>query len=156
MELNLHPIATKCFVSGRDFAENDRIACYLAREASGEVIRRDLLEVVGRLAGEVDKVLLDDPAHSVDRAIHGFHLAEFPRFECDPDDALIDYRRWPAALRHQHFAFKSAHKPEILASELAVAQAIFAFEAKNPRFPNNFLTGIMRGVRGSPASRPGQ
>jgi hypothetical protein len=45
MELNLHPIATKCFVSGRDFAENDRIACYLAREASGEVIRRDLLEV---------------------------------------------------------------------------------------------------------------
>ncbi len=45
MELNLHPIATKCFVSGRDFAENDRIACYLAREASGEVIRRDLLEL---------------------------------------------------------------------------------------------------------------
>ncbi len=45
MELNLHPIATKCFVSGRDFAENDRIACYLALEASGEVIRRDLLEV---------------------------------------------------------------------------------------------------------------
>ncbi|MEI7800001.1 MAG: hypothetical protein WCI28_07405 [Opitutaceae bacterium] len=32
-------------MSGRDFAENDRIACYLAREASGEVIRRDLLEV---------------------------------------------------------------------------------------------------------------
>ena len=45
MELNLHPIAIKCFVSGRDFAENDRIACYLAREASGEVIRRDLLEL---------------------------------------------------------------------------------------------------------------
>jgi hypothetical protein len=45
MELNLHPIATKCSVSGRDFAENDRIACYLAREASGEVIRRDLLEL---------------------------------------------------------------------------------------------------------------
>ncbi|MEI6106773.1 MAG: hypothetical protein WCR49_07120 [Opitutae bacterium] len=44
MELNLHPIATKCFVSGRDFAEGDRVVCYLAREASGEVIRRDLLE----------------------------------------------------------------------------------------------------------------
>ena len=44
MELNLHPIATKCFVSGRDFAENDRVVCYLAREANGEVIRRDLLE----------------------------------------------------------------------------------------------------------------
>jgi hypothetical protein len=44
MELNLHPIATKCFVSGRDFQEKDRVVCYLAREASGEVIRRDLLE----------------------------------------------------------------------------------------------------------------
>jgi len=44
MELNLHPIATKCFVSNRDFAENDRVVCYLAREANGEVIRRDLLE----------------------------------------------------------------------------------------------------------------
>ena len=44
MELNLHPIATKCFVSGRDFAEHDRVVCYLAREANGEVIRRDLLE----------------------------------------------------------------------------------------------------------------
>ena len=44
MELNLHPIATKCFVSSRAFAENDRVVCYLAREANGEVIRRDLLE----------------------------------------------------------------------------------------------------------------
>ena len=45
MELNLHPIAAKCFVSGREFQENDRVVCYLAREASGEIIRRDLLEV---------------------------------------------------------------------------------------------------------------
>ena len=44
MELNLHPIATKCFVSGREFTENDRVVCYLAREATREVIRRDLLE----------------------------------------------------------------------------------------------------------------
>jgi hypothetical protein len=44
MELNLHPIATKCFVSGREFAENDRVVSYLVREASGEVARRDLLE----------------------------------------------------------------------------------------------------------------
>jgi hypothetical protein len=44
MELTLHPIATKCFVSGRDFAENDRVASYLVREATGEVTRRDLLE----------------------------------------------------------------------------------------------------------------
>jgi len=44
MELNLHPIATKCFVSGRDFAEHDRIVSYLVREAGGEVARRDLVE----------------------------------------------------------------------------------------------------------------
>lgn len=44
MELNLHPIATKCYVSGRDFAEHDRVVSYLVREASGEVARRDLLE----------------------------------------------------------------------------------------------------------------
>lgn len=44
MELNLHPIATKCCVSGREFAENDRVVSYLVREASGEVARRDLLE----------------------------------------------------------------------------------------------------------------
>ena len=44
MELTLHPIATNCFVSGRDFAENDRVASYLVREATGEVARRDLLE----------------------------------------------------------------------------------------------------------------
>ncbi len=44
MELNLHPIATKCYVSRRDFAENDRVVSYLVREAGGEVARRDLLE----------------------------------------------------------------------------------------------------------------
>ncbi len=52
MELNLHPIATKCFVSGRDFQENDRVVSYLVREGSttgagqagGEISRRDLHE----------------------------------------------------------------------------------------------------------------
>ncbi|MFZ5495315.1 MAG: hypothetical protein ACOZE5_08260 [Verrucomicrobiota bacterium] len=44
MELNLHPIATKCYVSGRDFAEHDRVVSYLVREATGEIARRDLLQ----------------------------------------------------------------------------------------------------------------
>ena len=52
MELNLHPIATKCCVSGREFAEHDRVVCYLVREdgaagspqAAGLTGRRDLLE----------------------------------------------------------------------------------------------------------------
>jgi len=52
MDLNLHPIATKCCVSGREFAEHDRVVCYLVREDSpagtaqgaGLTGRRDLLE----------------------------------------------------------------------------------------------------------------
>ncbi|WP_415907488.1 hypothetical protein [Oleiharenicola sp. Vm1] len=44
MELNLHPLATKCYVSGREFAEGDRVVCYLVREADGLTGRRDLLE----------------------------------------------------------------------------------------------------------------
>ena len=53
MELNLHPIATKCFVSGREFAEDDRVVCYLARLSTGSrsdgeagtgIARRDVLE----------------------------------------------------------------------------------------------------------------
>lgn len=44
MELNLHPLSTKCCVSGREFAEGDRVVCYLVREADGLTGRRDLLE----------------------------------------------------------------------------------------------------------------
>lgn len=44
MELNLHPLATKCCVSGREFAEGDRVVCYFVREADGLSGRRDLLE----------------------------------------------------------------------------------------------------------------
>ncbi len=44
MELTLHSIATKCFVSGRDLVEGERVASYLVREANGEVARRDLFE----------------------------------------------------------------------------------------------------------------
>jgi hypothetical protein len=44
MELALHPLATKCCVSGREFAEGDRVVCYLVREADGLTGRRDLLE----------------------------------------------------------------------------------------------------------------
>ncbi len=52
MELNLHPIATKCCVTGREFQEGDRVVCYLVREdasagatpGTGGIGRRDLLE----------------------------------------------------------------------------------------------------------------
>lgn len=44
MELNLHPLGQKCCVSGREFAEGDRVVCYLVREPTGEIGRRDLRE----------------------------------------------------------------------------------------------------------------
>lgn len=51
MELNLHPIATKSFVSGREFQEHERVVSYLVRETVNEttsgqtgVARYDLLE----------------------------------------------------------------------------------------------------------------
>jgi len=59
MELNLHPIATKCFVTGRDFQEHERVVSYLLREAAGEVVRRDLVETADApafLAGNFSSV----------------------------------------------------------------------------------------------------
>lgn len=44
MELNLHPIAAQCCVSGRAFVEGDRVVCYLVREADGLTGRRDVLD----------------------------------------------------------------------------------------------------------------
>jgi hypothetical protein len=50
MELNLHPIATKSFVSGREFQEHERVVSYLARPApvpgqdNASFARFDLLE----------------------------------------------------------------------------------------------------------------
>lgn len=44
MELTLQPISTQCCVSHRDFVEDDRVVCYLVREADGLLGRRDLLE----------------------------------------------------------------------------------------------------------------
>jgi hypothetical protein len=44
MDLPLHPLALNCCVSGRAFAEGDRVVSYLVRETDGAVARRDLLE----------------------------------------------------------------------------------------------------------------
>lgn len=44
MELQLQPLATACFVSGQPFLEGNRIASYLVRGRSGEVLRYDLHE----------------------------------------------------------------------------------------------------------------
>jgi len=42
--MHLQPLATTCFVSGQPFAEGDRVASFLVRAASLEVVRFDLLE----------------------------------------------------------------------------------------------------------------
>lgn len=43
MELNLQPQATTCFVTGQPFADGDRVASYLVRGATMEVMRHDVL-----------------------------------------------------------------------------------------------------------------
>lgn len=43
MELTLHPLAKTCRISGRAFAEGDRVISRLVREESGEVARHDVL-----------------------------------------------------------------------------------------------------------------
>lgn len=43
MELNLQPQATTCFVTGQPFADGDRVASYLVRGATMEVVRHDVL-----------------------------------------------------------------------------------------------------------------
>lgn len=44
MDMHLQPLATTCFVSGQPFAEGDRVASFLVRSASLEIVRYDVLE----------------------------------------------------------------------------------------------------------------
>src|ERR1039458_7917558 len=44
MEMHLQPLATTCLVSGQPFAEGDRVASFLVRTTTLEVVRYDVLE----------------------------------------------------------------------------------------------------------------
>ena len=44
MEMHLQPLATACAVSGEPFAEGARVASYLVRATTMEVVRYDVLE----------------------------------------------------------------------------------------------------------------
>lgn len=44
MEMNLQPLATTCFVSGESFIEGARVASYLVRATTMEIVRYDVLE----------------------------------------------------------------------------------------------------------------
>jgi hypothetical protein len=43
MEMNLQPLATACFVTGRPFVEGAPVASHLVRSASLEIVRYDVL-----------------------------------------------------------------------------------------------------------------
>jgi hypothetical protein len=44
MEMHLQPLATTCFVSGQPFGEGARVASFLVRAASLEIVRYDVSE----------------------------------------------------------------------------------------------------------------
>lgn len=44
MEMHLQPLATSCFVSGEPFADGARVASYLVRTTTMEIVRYDVLE----------------------------------------------------------------------------------------------------------------
>lgn len=44
MEMHLQPLANTCCVSGASFSDDERIASYLVRTASLEIVRYDVLE----------------------------------------------------------------------------------------------------------------
>lgn len=43
MELTLHPLGKVCRVTGREFAEGDRVVSHLVRDTNGEIARHDVL-----------------------------------------------------------------------------------------------------------------
>lgn len=72
---------------------------------SGRRRAGDLLQIVGRLAGEIDEVLVDNAAHAVDRTVNGRHLAEFTGLEGHADDALVDHGSGATTLGDKDFTF---------------------------------------------------
>lgn len=63
-----------------------------------------LLQVVGRFAGQIDEVFVNDAAYAVNRSIDGGHLAELAGFESNADDALVDHRGWATTLGDKNFS----------------------------------------------------
>ena len=64
---------------------------------------RHRLQVDGRLAGEIDKILVDDAAHAMDGAVDMGDRGIAARLQRDADQRLIDDGRRAAPLRDQDF-----------------------------------------------------
>lgn len=62
---------------------------------------------MGRLAGEIDEVFVDDSGYAVDGTVNGSDLRELAGFKSDADDALVDYWGGAAALGDENFSFKT-------------------------------------------------
>ena len=60
--------------------------------------RRDRLEIGDRLLAEIDQIVVDDPAHALQRAIDMRDVGKPPRLERHPGQRLVDDGRRPAAL----------------------------------------------------------
>lgn len=64
-----------------------------------------MFQVVGRLAGEIDEVFIDDSTHPMDGAIDGGDLAKFAGLEGNADDALVDHGSGSTTLCDKDFTF---------------------------------------------------
>jgi hypothetical protein len=62
----------------------------------------DQLQIGRRFSRQIDKVLIDDAANAVDRAINLFDPVEFAGFEDGAGQRLVDDRGGAAALGYQN------------------------------------------------------
>ncbi len=60
--------------------------------------RRDRLEVGDRLLAQIDEIVVDDPAHALQRAIDMADVGKPPRLERHAGQRLVDHRRRTASL----------------------------------------------------------
>lgn len=123
MELTLHPIATKCHVSGRDFQEEDRVVSYLVREVTGEVARRDLLESE------------DQPSPGFGAA-SGRYLPPTPGSGEAGPPAFV-YCRWVVAFRQRKAEENPARTLKLTAENLFLTLALPASAPEDAAFGAN-------------------
>ena len=131
MELNLHPIATKCFVSGRAFQENDRVVSYLVREAGGEVARRDLREEE------------DQPTPGYGAASGKFMPPAFV------------YCRWVVAFKQRKADENPALALKLTAENLFLTLAVPAGSEADRPLPRSVPVETSFGINTGPAASPG-
>ena len=88
--------------------ENLLAVAFVGLVAGGAERRRrrvgDEFEVVAGLLCQIDKILVNDAAHAVARAVDAPDLAKAPRLQRHADQRLVDHRRRAAALGDKYFS----------------------------------------------------